>query len=86
MLSCVGCVIEEVCHCFPSGGNLVNVGRRAKMAAVVNYTGRGCILEIMAGGDSLCSGRFGGVKDCCFVPHFYQFCPNVAHVLFPQEV
>ncbi len=25
MLSCSSCVIEEVCHCFPSGGNLANV-------------------------------------------------------------
>ncbi len=39
MLSCASCVIEEVCHCFPSGGNLANVRRRSKMAAMVNYTG-----------------------------------------------
>lgn len=56
MLSCTSCVTEEVCHCFPSGGNLANVRWRSKMAAMVNYTGRGCILQIMAG-DSLCSGR-----------------------------
>lgn len=49
MLSYTSCVIEEVCHCFPPGGNLANVRRRSKMAATVNYTDRGCILEIMAG-------------------------------------
>ena len=48
MLSYTSCVIEEVCHCFSPGGNLANVCRRSKMAATVNYTDRGCILEIMA--------------------------------------
>lgn len=49
MLSRTSCVIEEVCHCFPSGGNLANVRRRSKMAGMVNYTGSGCILKIIAG-------------------------------------
>lgn len=46
------CAAGEVCHCFPSGGNLLNVQQRSKMAAMVNYLGRGCILEIVAVGSS----------------------------------
>lgn len=53
MLSCSSCVTEEVCHCFPSGGNLANVRQTSKMAAMVNYSGRKCVLEMIVGGMSL---------------------------------